>query len=128
MVTTSLAAPLNQGPSRICSAASSGASTARSVRRLTFPPAVHRLVDAGNARQAIDLLDPLQPFDAIVLDLRMPEMNGVEFIHALRQLPLIGRPRSWWSAVRGGTGARPSGAPARRRGDREEAMEAAGAC
>ena len=26
-----------------------------------------------------------QPFDAILLDLRMPGMNGVEFIHALRQ-------------------------------------------
>ena len=26
-----------------------------------------------------------QPFDAILLDLRMPGMNRVEFIHALRQ-------------------------------------------
>jgi DNA-binding NarL/FixJ family response regulator len=29
-----------------------------------------------------------QPFDVIVLDLQMPDMNGVEFIRALRQRPL----------------------------------------
>jgi two-component system, chemotaxis family, chemotaxis protein CheY len=61
----------------------------RSVTRLAFPPAVHQLVEAENGRQALELLDrTLQPFDAIVLDLRMPEMNGVEFVQALRQRPL----------------------------------------
>jgi DNA-binding NtrC family response regulator len=28
-----------------------------------------------------------KPFDAIILDLRMPNMNGVEFIRALAQCP-----------------------------------------
>ena len=61
----------------------------RSVTRLAFPAAAHQLTEAENGRQALELLDrTLQPFDAIVLDLRMPEMNGVEFIHALRQRPL----------------------------------------
>jgi two-component system chemotaxis response regulator CheY len=61
----------------------------RSVTRLAFPPAMHQLLDAENGRQALELLDrTLQPFDAIVLDLRMPEMNGVEFIQALRERPL----------------------------------------
>ena len=61
----------------------------RSVTRLAFPPAAHQLTEAEHGRQALELLDrTLQPFDAIVLDLRMPEMNGVEFIQALRQRPL----------------------------------------
>ena len=61
----------------------------RSVTRLAFPAAVHQLAEAENGRQALELLDrTLQPFDAIVLDLRMPVMNGVEFIQALRQRPI----------------------------------------
>ena len=61
----------------------------RSVTRLAFPSAAHQLTEAENGRQALEILDGmLQPFDAIVLDLRMPEMNGVEFIQALRQRPL----------------------------------------
>ena len=42
----------------------------RKVTHLAFPSREHELQ---------------QPFDAILLDLRMPGMNGVEFIHALRQ-------------------------------------------
>jgi two-component system chemotaxis response regulator CheY len=61
----------------------------RSVTRLAFPPAMHQLVEAENGRKALELLHrTLQPFDAIVLDLRMPEMNGVELIQALRERPL----------------------------------------
>ena len=61
----------------------------RSVTRLAFPSATHELVESENGRLALELLDrTLQPFDAIVLDLRMPEMNGVQFIQALRQRPL----------------------------------------
>ena len=61
----------------------------RSVTRLAFPPSAHQLVEAENGIRALELLDrTIEPFDAIVLDLRMPEMNGVEFIHALRERPL----------------------------------------
>ena len=87
----------------------------RKVTRLAFPSAAHELVDAEDGREALDILDrSLQPFDAILLDLRMPHMNGVEFIQALRQRPLHratpivvasrnGRPRS--SASRSGSWA-----------------------
>jgi CheY-like chemotaxis protein len=61
----------------------------RSVTRLAFPPSAHQLVEAENGIRALELLDrTIEPFDAIVLDLRMPEMNGVEFIRALRERPL----------------------------------------
>jgi len=61
----------------------------RSVTRLAFPPAAHQLHEAVNGRQALEVLDrSIEPFDAIILDLRMPEMNGVEFIQALRQRPM----------------------------------------
>ncbi len=61
----------------------------RSVTRLAFPPGAHELIEAEHGRRALELLDAtLEPFDAILLDLRMPEMNGVEFIQALRERPL----------------------------------------
>jgi two-component system chemotaxis response regulator CheY len=61
----------------------------RSVTRLAFPAAAHQLDEAENGRRALELLDgTLQPFDAIVLDLRMPEMTGVEFLQALRKRPV----------------------------------------
>jgi two-component system chemotaxis response regulator CheY len=60
----------------------------RKVTRLAFPRREHEIVEAENGRQALEVLDGSpQPFDAIVLDLQMPEMNGVEFIQALRTRP-----------------------------------------
>jgi two-component system, chemotaxis family, chemotaxis protein CheY len=60
----------------------------RTVTRLAFPSKDHEIQDAANGRQALALLDAAsQRFDAILLDLRMPEMNGVEFIRELRKRP-----------------------------------------
>jgi two-component system chemotaxis response regulator CheY len=60
----------------------------RKVTRLAFPRREHEIVEAENGLQALEVLDQAaQPFDAILLDLRMPEMNGVDFIHALRTGP-----------------------------------------
>jgi len=55
---------------------------------LAFPHQFHELGQAENGKQAIEVLagSPGR-FDAVLLDLRMPDMNGIEFIRALRELP-----------------------------------------
>jgi two-component system chemotaxis response regulator CheY len=60
----------------------------RKVTRLAFHSREHELHEAENGLEAIGLVDgAAQPFDAIVLDLQMPDMNGAAFIRALRQRP-----------------------------------------
>ncbi|HYC32442.1 MAG TPA: response regulator [Gemmatimonadales bacterium] len=59
----------------------------RKVTRLAFPSRSHELHEAENGVQAMALLAHAAPFDAIVLDLRMPDMNGVEFLKQLRRDP-----------------------------------------
>ena len=57
---------------------------------LAFYRHKHELVEAENGQQALSLIDASsQPFDLILLDLRMPDMNGVEFIQAVRRRPLF---------------------------------------
>jgi two-component system chemotaxis response regulator CheY len=61
----------------------------RKVTRLAFPAREHELHEAENGLEAIGLVDSAErPFDAILLDLQMPDMDGVAFIQALRQRPL----------------------------------------
>jgi CheY-like chemotaxis protein len=56
---------------------------------LAFPHQMHELHPAENGRIAMELLALSgDPFDAVLLDLRMPDMNGVEFIRALRTHPI----------------------------------------
>jgi two-component system chemotaxis response regulator CheY len=58
----------------------------RKVTRLAFPPKEHELHEAADGQAALEVLDAAQqPFDAILLDLNMPRMDGCEFIRALRQ-------------------------------------------
>jgi two-component system chemotaxis response regulator CheY len=60
---------------------------------LAFSRRDHELVEAENGRQALDLLDAsTDRFDVILLDLRMPDMDGVEFIRAVRRRPLFDVP------------------------------------
>lgn len=51
---------------------------------LAFPGRDHVLITTSNGREALRLLDHLPACDLVLLDLRMPEMNGVEFVRALR--------------------------------------------
>ena len=63
-------------------------SLLRKMFGLAFPQQFHELGQAENGRQAIEMLEQAdRPFDAVLLDLRMPDMNGTEFIRALRRLP-----------------------------------------
>lgn len=60
----------------------------RKVTHLAFPSSEYELHEAENGLAALALIAGAgQPFDAIVLDLMMPDMNGVEFLRALRQRP-----------------------------------------
>ena len=58
----------------------------RKVTRLAFPSKEHEIYEAEDGQAApLDLLDDAaEPFDAILLDLRMPRMDGCQFIRALR--------------------------------------------
>jgi len=61
----------------------------RKVTHLAFPSRDHELHEAADGLQALALMDRASlPFDAILLDLQMPDMDGVAFIRALRQRPL----------------------------------------
>jgi len=62
----------------------------RKVTRLAFPGAAE-IDEATNGLEALArLATARQPFDAIVLDLQMPDMNGVEFLRALQQVRQLG--------------------------------------
>lgn len=64
----------------------------RKVTHLAFPSRGHDLHEAENGLEALQLLQgTTQSFDVILLDLRMPGMNGVEFIRAVRKDRLHGR-------------------------------------
>jgi CheY-like chemotaxis protein len=53
---------------------------------LAFSRREHKLTTASDGRAALaQLADPASCFDVILLDLRMPGMNGVEFLREVRR-------------------------------------------
>jgi CheY-like chemotaxis protein len=63
---------------------------------LAFSRREHELTTASDGRAALEqLADPASRFDVVLLDLRMPGMNGVEFLREVRrharwaQLPIV---------------------------------------
>jgi two-component system chemotaxis response regulator CheY len=56
---------------------------------LVFSRREHEMVEADDGRTALAALAASpQPFDVILLDLRMPGMDGVGFIRSVREAPL----------------------------------------
>jgi two-component system, chemotaxis family, chemotaxis protein CheY len=57
----------------------------RKMYGLAFPKREHELTAAENGRMALAAIaESPQPYDLILLDLCMPDMDGVEFIRAVR--------------------------------------------
>ena len=64
----------------------------RKMSSLAFPRRDYELHEAENGLKALAVLArTAEPFDAIILDLQMPDMNGVEFLRALRRQALLHR-------------------------------------
>ena len=68
----------------------------QSMYGLAFPRREHELTTANDGREALARLDdPASTFDVVLLDLRMPGMNGVEFLQQVRrdarlaQIPIV---------------------------------------
>ena len=57
---------------------------------LAFSRREHELTTASDGRAALaQLADPGRRFDVVLLDLRMPGMNGVEFLREVRRDPRL---------------------------------------
>jgi CheY-like chemotaxis protein len=68
----------------------------QSMYGLAFSRREHELTTANDGREALArLADPASCFDVVLLDLRMPGMNGVEFLQQVRrdarlaQIPIV---------------------------------------
>ena len=58
----------------------------RKMYGLVFSPREHQLVTAEDGRKGLEALTASsQRYDLILLDLRMPDMDGVEFIRAVKR-------------------------------------------
>ena len=64
----------------------------RKMYGLVFPRREHELTAAEDGHTALAALsDSGGSYDLILLDLRMPDMDGVEFLRAVRNIKVLGR-------------------------------------
>ena len=66
--------------------------SSRLVTRALLEDLGHEVTEAANGYEALVRIrtDPAGPFDAVILDLAMPEMDGISAARAIRELPSIG--------------------------------------
>jgi two-component system chemotaxis response regulator CheY len=65
-------------------------STMRKIVNLAFTGAGHTVIEAEHGKDALAKL-AIGPVDGIVLDINMPEMNGLEFLKARQGNPAIAK-------------------------------------
>ena len=65
--------------------------SSRLVTRALLEDLGHQVTEAANGYEALVRIrtDPAGPFDAVILDLAMPEMDGISAAKAIRELPAI---------------------------------------
>jgi len=60
--------------------------TMRKIVSMALKSLGHTAIEAENGKQALELL-PAQKVDAIILDINMPVMNGIEFLKEFKKTP-----------------------------------------
>jgi len=60
--------------------------TMRKIVSLALKAQGHTSVEAENGKQALELL-PANKIDAVILDINMPVMNGIEFLKEVKKIP-----------------------------------------
>jgi len=60
----------------------------RQMIKVTLEPAGHHVIEAGDGAQGLEKAQSNRP-DLVISDLNMPNMNGLELIRALRNLPQL---------------------------------------
>ena len=60
---------------------------ARELFRIALSMHGHTVQLASNGREAVNMVQNSDPFDAVIMDVEMPEMNGWDAVRAIRALP-----------------------------------------
>ncbi|WP_207476414.1 ATP-binding protein [Arenibaculum pallidiluteum] len=87
----SSAAPRRGGPLRVLFA--DDVNVNRMIVAARFSHAGHEIVTVENGREAVEAVERGGPWDAVILDLHMPVMDGLEAVCAIRRLPVDRIPR-----------------------------------
>ncbi len=64
--------------------------TMRKIVTLALKSQGHSAVEAENGKQALELL-PASKVDAIILDINMPVMGGIEFLQEIKKQPSLSK-------------------------------------